>query len=53
MLMIDGHNPYKASESQVREELTKTILPDVIKIYPDVSLEDLMWDSTCMVLRKK
>jgi hypothetical protein len=52
ILKIDGHNPYKASEDDVREELRKTILPDVIKIYPDVSLEDLMWDSTHIILRK-
>lgn len=45
--------PYSASEERVKKELSKTILPDVVKMYPRVEVEDLLYNSIIITMRKK
>jgi cyclopropane fatty-acyl-phospholipid synthase-like methyltransferase len=52
ILKVGGHIPFPAPELEIREELEKDILPDVIKLYPNVTVEDLLWDSVHIILRR-
>ena len=52
ILKIVGESVFKAPENTVRKELEQNILPDVVKIYPDVTVEDLLWSSIHLILRK-
>ena len=53
ILEIDGTHPYKSAEKDVCGSLVQNILPDVTKLYPKAILEDVLWNSVHIILRKK
>ena len=50
ILHLDGVNFFQAPERAVRKELETTILPYVK--YPNVTVDDLLWDFTYLIMRK-
>lgn len=53
ILAEENHTPFVSPEDVVRKEIKNTILPDVAKMYPTVGAEDLLFDSICLIMRKK
>jgi 2-polyprenyl-3-methyl-5-hydroxy-6-metoxy-1,4-benzoquinol methylase len=51
ILKLDGHNPF-GNPVEARQEIQRDVLPDVLKNYPNVTTEDLVWDSVHIILRK-
>ena len=43
---------YTAPEVAIRKELEKDILPNVVKLYPKVEVEDLLYNSIHLIMRK-
>jgi SAM-dependent methyltransferase len=52
IIKIDGHNPF-TQPNEAKQEIIEKILPDVRKHYHNVEIEDLLWDSVQLILRKK
>lgn len=45
-------SPFTSPEIVVRKELERDILPNVVKIYPKVEVEDLLYNSVHLIMRK-